>query len=102
MVRANMGHEDYLSKQQMLRIRQNQAIQDYLDDLEKYEREENLRNAVLDKAGRTAYGGGQAILSYFTKGAFSGNKPEKQKPTTTKQQLNQYGGIGDRAYGPSY
>lgn len=100
MVEANMGHENWQSQQQMLKIRQNMALQQYLQDLEAFEREQNQRAAEYDRFGRTAYGGGQAILSYFTKGAFSGNKPDKDKNRVTIDNSNAYGGVGYKPYGP--
>lgn len=78
---ADVGHDSWIGQQQMLKYQQNMALQQYLSDLENYQREEERRNAFIDQGGRTAYGGGQAILSYFTKGGFSGKKPDKTNST---------------------
>jgi hypothetical protein len=87
----------------MLRIRQNMALQQYLQDLENFEREQDRRAAEYDRFGRTAYGGGQAILGYFTRGGFSGNRPTQQTPRRSGQGFQTTPSpSADPGYNPGY
>jgi hypothetical protein len=89
MTEANMGHENWQTQQQVLRIRQNQILQDYANrlreyqrDMENFEREQARRNQFWDQAGRTAYGGGQAILRYYMGGGGGNNAGSATSPLT--------------------
>ncbi len=74
---AQSGHGGYLDQQRSLEEQNRLAMQKYLEDERKNELEDAQRGEFLDKAGRTAYGGGQAMLSFYTGGAAKGKKVKK-------------------------
>ena len=92
--KADVGHDSYIDQQQMLVYRQNQALQDYLEEQAAYQAEQDRRNKQIGMAANTASNAVKLIADYYTKGAAS------KAGKGSGGNMNKYGGVGTEAYGP--
>lgn len=93
---AQIGHGNYMDQNRALENENNLKLRNYLEDLQRNDLEEARRNEYWDKAGRTAYGGGQLIASLYSGGAAKGKKAKKNEDALSGKD-DQYSGPSGRS-----